>query len=144
MLDKYYGTVMTLDTLSKELYSLKQGSGENVAKFGVHLSQQVKILQSEYPGRIQLEHVEEMKQDCFYEGLTPEYQWMLANKVDGDHPASYSDLLLAAPKLERGAEARDLLLSETTATGGSYVMYSQTPGNLFRSQKLRDNCTFTT
>ena len=64
MLDKHYGIVMTFDALSKELYSLKQGSGENIAKFGVCLSQQVQILQSEYLGRIQQELVEEMKQDC--------------------------------------------------------------------------------
>ena len=49
------------DTLSKELYLPKQGSGDNMAKFGVHLSQQVEILQLEYPGRIQQEHIEEMK-----------------------------------------------------------------------------------
>ena len=33
MLDEHYGMVMTFDTLSKELYSLKQGSRENVAEF---------------------------------------------------------------------------------------------------------------
>ena len=46
MLDKHkhYGVVMTFDALSKELYSLKQGLGENVAEFGVHLSQQAHIL----------------------------------------------------------------------------------------------------
>ena len=38
MLDEYYGIMMTLDTLSKGLYSLKQGMGENVAEFGVPLS----------------------------------------------------------------------------------------------------------
>ena len=74
MLDEHYGIVMMFDTLSKELYSLKQRSGENVAEFGVHLSQQVHILQLEYPGRIQQEHVEEMKEDHFYEGLNPKYQ----------------------------------------------------------------------
>ena len=37
MLDKHYGIVMMFHTLSKELYSLKQGSGEKIAKFGVHL-----------------------------------------------------------------------------------------------------------
>ena len=58
MLDELYGMVMTFDTLSKELYSLKQTSGENVAEFAVHLSQQVHILQLEYLGRIQQEHVE--------------------------------------------------------------------------------------
>ena len=60
MLDEHYGIVKMFDALSKELYPLKQGSGENVAQFRVHLSQQVQILQSEYPGRIQQEHVEEM------------------------------------------------------------------------------------
>ena len=73
MLDEHYGVVMTFNALSKELYSLKQGSGENVAKFGVHLSQQVQILQSEYPGRIQQEHIDKMKQYHFYEGLNPKY-----------------------------------------------------------------------
>ena len=73
MLDKLYGVIMTFDALSKELYSLKQGSNENVAEFSVHLSQQVQILQLEYPGRIQQEHMEEMRSDHFYEGLYPEY-----------------------------------------------------------------------
>ena len=38
-LDEHYGVVMTFNALSKKLYSLKQGSGVNVAEFGVHLSQ---------------------------------------------------------------------------------------------------------
>ena len=64
MLDEYYGVIMTCDALSKELHSLKQESGENVAE----------LLQLEYPWRIQPEHVEEMKCDCFYEGLNSQYQ----------------------------------------------------------------------
>ena len=43
-LDEHYGVIMTFDALSKELYSLKQGMGENMAEFGVCLSQQVQIL----------------------------------------------------------------------------------------------------
>ena len=35
-LDKHYGIVMMFNTLGKELYSLKQGSGENMAEFGAH------------------------------------------------------------------------------------------------------------
>ena len=85
-----------------------------------------------------------MKQDHFYEGLNPEYQQMLANKVDGEHPARYTDLLLAAQKLERLAEARDPLLPTTITSGGSNVTHSQTPGNLFPSWKLKDSQTFTT
>ena len=37
-LDEHYGMVMTFYTFSKELYSLKQGSGDNMAGFGVCLS----------------------------------------------------------------------------------------------------------
>ena len=50
MLDKDYSVVMMFDTLSKELYSLKQGSSENIAEFRIHLLKQVQILQLEYPG----------------------------------------------------------------------------------------------
>ena len=81
-LDEQYGIVMTFSALSKELYSLKQGMGENVAEFGVHLSQQVQILQMEYPCRIQQKHVEEVKQDCFYKGLSPKYRQRLVHKVN--------------------------------------------------------------
>ena len=131
MLDEQYGVIMTFNALSKELYLFKQGSSKKIAEFGVHLSQQVQTLQSQYPGRIQQEHVEEMKCNCFYEGFNPEYQQMLAHKVDGEHPVSYSDLLLATQKLERWAEARDPLPPKTAVTSGSNMMHTQTPGNLF-------------
>ena len=73
MLVKHYGVVMTFNALSKEFYSLKQGSSGNIAEFGVCLSQQVQILQLEYPGSIHQVHMEEMKCGCFYEGLNPKY-----------------------------------------------------------------------
>ena len=92
--------MMTFDVLSKELYSLKEGMGENVAEFGVHLCQQVQILQMEYPGRIKQEHVDELKWDHFYKSLSPEYWQMLAHKVDGENPVTYSKLLLTAQRLE--------------------------------------------
>ena len=50
MLDNHYDVVMMLYILSKELFYLKQGLKENVAEFGVCLSQQVQILQLEYTG----------------------------------------------------------------------------------------------
>ena len=77
MLDEHYGIIMTFDTVckeSKELYSLKQGSSENIAEFGVCLSQLVQILQLEYPGRIHPEQLEEMKHNHFYQGPNPEYR----------------------------------------------------------------------
>ena len=101
MQDEHYDMVMTFNALSKELYSLKQESRESVAEFRGHLSQQVQKHQLEYLRRIQQEHIEEMKWDHFYKGLNLEYQCMLANKMDGKYPTTYSDLLLAAGKLER-------------------------------------------
>ena len=143
LLDKHYGVVMTFDALSKELCSLKQGSGGNVAEFRVCLSQQVQILQSKYPGRIQQEHIEEMKWDCFYKGLNPKYWQMLVHKDDGKHLIKYSNLLLADQKLKKWAEARDCLLLNITMTGGLNITHSQISGNLFPSQKLKGSHTFT-
>ena len=62
--------------------------------------------------------MEEMKYEIFYEVLNPKYQQMLAHNVDGEHQASYSNLLLATQKLERQAEARDPLPLKMTATSG--------------------------
>ena len=84
-----------------------------------------------------------MKHDCFYEGLNPEFLQMLAHKVDGENPTSYSDLLLATQKLERWAESRDPLPQKMAMTNELNVIHSQTPGSLFPSCKLKGNYTFT-
>ena len=143
MLNEHCGVVMMFNALSKELYSLKQGWSKKITEFGVRLSQQVKILQSEYPGRIHPEHMEEMKHDHFYEGLNLEYQQMLAHKVDGEHQASYSNLLLARQKLERRAKARDPLPQKMALTSGNkHDAFPQ--ASEFPSCKLKDNHTFAT
>ena len=87
--------------------------------------------------------MEEVKWVCFYEGLSPEYWWMLAHKGDGENLVSYSKLLLAACKLERQMEARDPLLPKTITTGISNIICSHSQGNLFPSRKLKSSCTFT-
>ena len=69
---------------------------------------------------------------------------MLAHKVDGEHPASYSDLLLAAQKLDRQSKARDPLFPKNHPAGEVNITDSQTPVSLFPSQKLKGNQTFTT
>ena len=51
-LNEQYCVVMTFDTLSKELSSLRQETGENVDEFGVCLSQQLQIIKTEYPGHL--------------------------------------------------------------------------------------------
>ena len=52
---------------------------------------------------------------------------MLAHEVDGENPAGYSDLLLAAQKLERRAEARDPLPPKTGVTSGTKHNMSSDP-----------------
>ena len=69
---------------------------------------------------------------------------MLAWKVDGEHPASYSYLPLVAWKLEKkGLHPRDPLPPKTASAGRSNTTHSQTSGNLFPSQKLKGYHTFT-
>ena len=63
--------------------------------------------------------MEEVKQDDFYKGLSPEYQWMLTHKVNGENPVTYFKLLLAAWKLEIWVEARDLLFPKNLLLGVS-------------------------
>ena len=68
---------------------------------------------------------------------------MLAHKVDGENPVTYSKFLLAAQKLERWTETRDPLLLKTTTTRWLNVNHSHSQGNLFPSRKLKDSHTFT-
>ena len=69
---------------------------------------------------------------------------MLAHKVNGENPVTYSKLLLATWKLERWAEAIDPLLLKTTTASSLNIICSHSQGNLFPSRKLKGNCTFTT
>ena len=84
-----------------------------------------------------------VKWDHFYKGLSPEYLWMLAHKVNDEHPVTYSKLLLTAWKLERWAEVRDHMLPKTPTTVSSNVTHSHSQGNPIPSRKLKGNCTFT-
>ena len=68
---------------------------------------------------------------------------MLAHKVDGENPVTYSKLILAAWKLERWAEARDPLLPKTTTNRGSNLTHFYSQGNFFPSRKLKGIHTFT-
>ena len=68
---------------------------------------------------------------------------MLAHKVHGKNPVTYSELLPAAQKLERWSEARDPLLLNTTTAGSLNITHSHSQGNLFLCRKLKGSHTFT-
>ena len=92
----------------------------------------------EYPSRIQQEHVEEVKWDHLYKGLSPEYWQTLAHQGWWWKSCHLFWIALTAWKLERWAEARD-----PPTTGSSNVTHSHSQGNLFPAKKLKGNCTFT-
>ena len=87
--------------------------------------------------------MEEVKQDHFYKGLSPEYWQMLTHKVNGENPVAYSELLLTGQKLERWAESRDPLLPKTPITRSLNITHPHLQGNLFPSRRLKGNHTFT-
>ena len=107
MLDQYYGVVQSFDSLSKELYALQQGAQESVAKFGIRLTEQVQILWDKFPRIFPVRYMEDVKRDCFYEGLHESLQTQLAHKMERDHLSTYDELLLAACELEKRREIKD-------------------------------------
>ena len=52
--------------------------------------------------------MEDVKRDCFYEGLCELLQTQLAHKMERDHLSTYDDLLLAAHELEKRKEIKDM------------------------------------
>ena len=79
-----------------------------------------------------------MKWDCFYEGLNPQYQWKLAYKVDGKHPTSYSDLLLA-----KTGQSQNCPAPKDHHNWRIECYLATSIGNLYPSRKLKGSCTFT-
>ena len=65
---------------------------------------------------------------------------MLAHKVGGENPVTYSELPLAAQKLERWADTSDPLFPKNATTRGLNV---PSQGNLFPYRKLKGSHTFT-
>ena len=109
-MDEHYGVVMMLDSEQEAFFPQARSMRKGSQIWSVTVTAGTDTAVKSIPEGSQQEHVEEMKQDCFNEGLNDKYWWMLAHKVNGEHPARYSGLLLAAEKFERWAETRDPLL----------------------------------
>ena len=76
-------------------------------------------------------------------GLRPEHWQMLAHKVDGKNPVTYTDLLLDAPKAGKMARSQRSSAPKNATAGSSNITHSHPQGNLFPSRKLKGSCTFT-
>ena len=97
MLDEHYGIVMTFNALSKKLYP----TSRELERMWLSLEYICHNRFRYSRWKIQQEHMEEVKWDHFYEGLSPKCQQMLAHMVNGENPVTYCELLFAAWKLEK-------------------------------------------
>ena len=69
ILDEHYNNVKVLDVLNQELFQLWMANKETVLDWGIHLSRYLQILAASFPDCFPLDHVAELKRDCFYGGL---------------------------------------------------------------------------
>ena len=69
ILDEHYNNVKVLDALNQELFQLQMADKETVLDCGIPLSRHLQILAASFPDHFPLEHVAELKRDCFYGGL---------------------------------------------------------------------------
>ena len=77
----------------------------------------------------------EVNWDCLYEGLSPEYQQMLAHKVNGLNCSSQ-------PRSWKDGQKPEIPCSQKNPTTGIMnVTCFHSQGNLFPSRKLKGNCT---
>ena len=69
ILDEHYNNAKALDVLNQELFQLQMTDKDTVLDWGVHLSRHLQILAASFPDHFPLDHVAELKRDCFYSGL---------------------------------------------------------------------------
>ena len=77
VMDKLYNNVKALDALNQELFQLQMVDKEMVSDWEVHLLRHLQILAASFPERFPLDHVAELKQDCFYGGLPKKFKAMV-------------------------------------------------------------------
>ena len=70
--------VKALDTLNQELFMLQMGDKETVSEWRVSLFRHLQILMALFTEHFPLDHVAELKQDCFYGGLPKWFKAMVA------------------------------------------------------------------
>ena len=78
ILNKHYNNVKVLDVLNQELFQLQMADKETVSDWGVYLCRHLQILTASFPDCFPLDHVVELKRDCFYGGLPKQLKAMVA------------------------------------------------------------------
>ena len=72
------------------------GKKESVLDGGVHLLRHLQVLVVLFPEHFPLDHVTELKHDCFYGGLPKRLKAMVAYLKASTNEKTYSDYLCAA------------------------------------------------
>ena len=113
ILDKHYNNVKALDALNQELFQLCMGEKETVSDWGVCLLRHLQILTVSFPKCFPLDHIAELKSDCFYSGLPKWLNTMVAYLKASANEKMYSDYLQATREAEK-EEAMEPSHSQTT------------------------------
>ena len=101
ILDKHFNNVKVLDALNQELLQLQMADKETILDWGISLSRHLQVLAASFPDCFPLDHVAELKADCFYGGLPKQLKAMVAYLKVGPQVRTYSDYLRAAHKAEK-------------------------------------------
>ena len=101
ILDEHYNNVKVLDVLNQELFQLQMADKETVLDWGICLSRHLQILAASFPDRFPLDHVAELKRDCFYGRLPKLLKVMVAYLKVGPQVRTYSDYLRATRETEK-------------------------------------------
>ena len=115
-LDRHYRNVSPLDVLQRQLYSMRQSTGESVAEFGIKIRAIIADIITHYPGSIDARDQDKLARDRFYEGLYSDYRQALTFKMDGFIKPTYEELLRSARALENRKQVRS---EERTSTAGA-------------------------
>ena len=65
ILDEHYNNVKALDALNQELFQLQMADKETVLDWVICLLTHLQVLAASFPDHFPLDHVAELKRDCF-------------------------------------------------------------------------------
>ena len=101
ILDEHYNNVKALDALNQELFQLQMGEKETVSDWGVFLLRHLQAPVASFPECFPLDHIAELKYDCFYGGLPKWLKAMVPHLKASTSEKTYSDYLWALREAEK-------------------------------------------
>ena len=81
--------------MDQELFQLQMGEKETTLDWRVHLLRHLQVLVASFPECFLLDHITELKHDCFFGGLPKRLKAMVAYLKTSTNEKIYSDYLCA-------------------------------------------------